>query len=199
MERKICLISFTFLAFLITTSGCQSRDSVSWPQDVKQNVNQGEEVLTPSWAQKEQAKNPAAHISVGIILSKTSIREQASTNSDILQELDRGNLIKILSTDSAGEEKWSKIEPICFSYPPNTGYVNNSDYTTDLTQVIPNQGFVSAEKVYSQPDINSEVVSEGYGPVQILQRESGWALCSLKGGANGGWIKENHIKYDFEY
>lgn len=168
------LLVLIFLSFLVIT-GCLKKEN---PADKKGMVGQ----------------------SAVIIDDNTHLKESPSADSKSLLKLERGNLVKILLKKAVGSEEWSYIMPVYFSYPPQTGWVLNRDYTTDKNIITPNQGFIDSKNVYAKPNPESAIIHENYtSQLIIMRRENGWAYCAFPAGANEGWVKESDINYEFPY
>lgn len=143
--------------------------------------------------------NPGVANKAAVVINdNVHIRENPSADSKSLLKLERGNLVKILSKKVVGNEEWSYIEPVCFSYPPQSGWVLSKDYTTDKNKITPNQGFIDSKNVYTKPASNQAFIREKLSSaVRITRRENGWAYCAFPAGSEAGWVKESDLSYEF--
>ncbi|MDI3311831.1 MAG: hypothetical protein QJR05_10465 [Thermoanaerobacterium sp.] len=167
------LLLIVFISILVTVNGCLDREGRS---PVSHDVRPETKVIRIS----------------------TVIREQPSSNAKTVLTLEKGNLVKVLEKKVVGNEEWSYVECVPLSYPPMKGWLKINDYSADMKNITPNQGFIRGKNIYSSPDSESKIIwSDAHSVLSIIRRENGWAYCRLPAGMENGWIKESDISYEF--
>lgn len=109
--------------------------------------------------------------------------------------LNKGNLVWILKKDS----ERSYVRPVAIDVNGGySGWIKNSEYTTDKKGIYFNQAFLKkGAKVYKEASEKSELFSEftelsgGYIFINKVQ-EDGWMWISAWGGIDG-WVKNTDV------
>jgi hypothetical protein len=133
----------------------------------------------------------------GVVLEDTPVREETDTNSEEVFSLKKGNLLRTLAKNTSHGVQWAFVDTVAFSLPNPVGWVESTKFTTEPSNVIPNEGFLSQEvNLYSEPSSNAAVLQKHSGQLNINKRANGWAYCAFPGGVDG-WVRETDISYTF--
>ena len=112
------------------------------------------------------------------------------TRGDILL---KGSLVGVL-------EEGVETSKVCYFTEGNTlysGWVRNTDFTSNINLVKPAQGFIYNAKIYEFEKEEPKIVFENCSSqVRILDKKPGWVYINAVDRIFG-WIREEEIKFGF--